>query len=270
MTIFYPDNDKRTERVLELGTDAQSFLYQSTLDYGTFTTLMSTVNQQLADVYKQSGLQPPSVTTVNILQQAGVPSDVDRGLSDLKIAEIIADAALFISMTKYFAPAVTRSLVRVGAMSTETAAKVLIDVTIPVVGRDITLTVGDIAGSVIGGVLSGIAVAGLDFGIDAIEGAIARNKLRTALHQICPLRTSTKLSQNQTGILVQSITAVKTTLDAISGAGIPLTDALIKNLIQRDVAPAVAKSQAITNATTLAELAQFDSARSSWTAEDAN
>lgn len=264
MGIFFPDNDNRKARVLELGSEAQNFLYQATEDFNTFTALLATVNQQIADAYREAGLEPPKTTPVDILQSAQVPGEnyvVD-------VVEILADIGGFIGTVKYLTPGATRALVAVGAMSEETAAKVLTKFTLPIFDKEVTITIGDVAGSIIGGIVGGIAVAGLDLAIDAIEGSIARDKLREGINQVFPLRAGVRLSQDKAATLLESLRAVKTTLDAITGAGIPLTDTLIRNLINRDVNPSVAKEQAITNATVSSELRQLDVSNQSWTNED--
>jgi hypothetical protein len=264
MPIFFPDNDNRKARVLELGSEAQNFLYQATDDFNTFTALLSTVNSQIADAYREAGLEPPKTSPVDILKDAKV--DGENYVVD--VAEILTDIAGFIGTVKYLAPGATKALVAVGAMSEETAAKVLTKFTIPLFDKEISITVGDVAGNIVGGIVGGIAVAGIDLAIDAIEGSIARDKLRDGINHIFPLRGGVKLSQEKAVTLLDSLRAVKTTLDAITGAGIPLTEQLIKNLINRDVSPSIQKEQAITVASVATDLLNLDKSNNSWTNED--
>ena len=65
-----------------------------------------------------------------------------------------------------------------------------------------------------------------------------------------------------------AINSVKTTLDAIIGAGLPLSAELINNLITKDVTPSVNKAKEITPATVTLLLNQLDHDRKSWTVED--
>lgn len=264
MGIFYPDNDNRKARVIELGSEAQNYLHQGSEDYGTFQALLADVNKQISDVYKEAGLTPPSVTPVEIISASdtgGEPLVAD-------ISKVLADIAGLVGTVKYLIPGATRALVDLGVMTEETAARVFTKFTIPLIDREVTVTIGDIAGSIVGGLVGGVAVAGIDLGIDAIEGSIARDKLRDGINQVFPLRAGTKLSQEKASTLLESLRAVKTTLDAISGAGIPLTDQLLENLIQKDVNPSIAKEQAITKTTVAADLKELDRSNKSWTNED--
>jgi hypothetical protein len=268
MPIFFPDNEHRQSRLIELGTDTQTFLFDATNGYAQFKTLLDQVNGQIADAYKEAKLQPPAVSSHDVLKIAGVTDAISNADTIVKISEVIADVGGFIGTVKYLAPAATRLLVRTGAMSAETAAKVFTRFTVPLIEREVVLTAGDLAGGVLSGVLGGVVIAGIDLGIDAIEGSIARDKLRVGIHTVYPLRQTTRMSLDQTSVLLQSLQAVKATLDAITGVGLPLTDQLLRNLITKDVQPAVNAEKTITLATVNSELANLDGARSSWTNED--
>ncbi|MGX1107993.1 MULTISPECIES: hypothetical protein [Bradyrhizobium] len=155
-------------------------------------------------------------------------------------------------------------------MSAETAARVLVEFTIPVIGREVSITAGDIAGGILGGIVGGIAIAGIDIdiGIDGIEGRIARDKMQSAIHQLFPIRLSTRVVRERASKLVLSIQSVQTTMDAITDAGLPLTDKILQNLITKDVQPAILSEQQITPETVAAELAKLDRDSNSWTNED--
>jgi hypothetical protein len=129
MPIFFPDNDNRKKRVLELGSEAQNYLYQAQQDYNTFTSLLTTINTQIAQVYKDAGLTPPSLTPVDIFKAA----DVDDGSVVVDISKILADIAGLIGTVKYLVPGATKALVSSGAMAASTAEKVIADFTIPLI-----------------------------------------------------------------------------------------------------------------------------------------
>jgi hypothetical protein len=264
MPIFFPDNDNRKTRVIQLGSDAQEYLYRAKEDYDTFEALLTTVNAQISQVYQEAGLEPPGVTSVDILKA----SEVEGASKVVDIVKILADVAGFIGTVKYLVPGATKALVSTGAMAEETAVRVFARFTIPLINRDVAITLGDVAGTVVGGLVGGVAIVGLDLGIDAIEGSIARDELRKGINQTFPMRAGTKLSLEKAATLLDSLRAVKTTLDAITGAGVPLTEQLIKNLINKDVNPSVQKEQAITPATVAADLKKFDGDSKAWTNED--
>jgi hypothetical protein len=148
------------------------------------------------------------------------------------------------------------------------AARILVEFTVPLIDAEIEITVGAVAGSVIGGLVGGVLIVGVDLGIDAIEGAIMREKLRDGIKQVFPLRAGIKLSQNKATTLLNSLNAVKTTLDAMSGAGVAVNEKIINELIRRDINPSIEIEQAITAGTVAAELKEMDRKNNSWTNED--
>jgi len=176
MGIVYPDNDNRQTRLIELSTDTSDSLYQAATDYSKFTTLLSEVNQQIADLYRTTNLEPPPVDHMDVLRQAGVLDDIHAATSFVDASKILSGVLGLAGACKYLAPGATRLLVSTGAMAEVTAQKVLVQ-TIPLVGWDIELTVGKLAGNVIGSVVTGVAVFAVDLGIDAIEGAQAKTEL---------------------------------------------------------------------------------------------
>jgi hypothetical protein len=225
------------------------------------------VNDGIAGLYRDAGLKPPGITTVDILKEAGVANLTSDSVV-VDIADIIADLTGFVGTVKYLAPGATRALVYSGVLTEETAARVLVRFTVPVLGRDVAITAGDIAGNIVGGIVGGVAIAGIDLGIEAIEGAIAKQKLQDAIGGIFPMRTTVRISQLKAKELLDSLTAVKTTLDAISGAGIVLTDAIIRNLAKKDVEPSIARAKKITEISVLVGLHTLDLFRKSYTDDD--
>ncbi|MEC2074423.1 hypothetical protein [Alkalihalophilus marmarensis] len=268
MPIFFPDNDKRKTRLIELATDTQNYLHDAANEYQEFKALLDHVNSQVASIYKEANLGQPNVQTVDVLKALDAASTVESEETLLKISEVIVDVTGFIGTVKYLAPGATRLLVRSGVMSAERAAQQLTRFVIPVIGREVEITVGDLAGNIIGGVIGGVAVAGIDLGLDAIEGSIAKGQLRSALHDVYPLRTSTKISLDQSKELKASLKAVKTTLDTISGAGIPLTEEMIKKLIANDIQPSIEATRLINETSVVIHLKQLDHDRHSWNVED--
>jgi len=267
MPIVYPDNPKRKTRLIQLGSDAQDYLQEALSDYNTLQQRLSQVNESIAQVYRDAGLTPPSVRKVDIFKEAGV-ADTMGADAAVDITEIVADIAGLIAQVKYLAPAATRALVASGAMAESTAERVLVEFTVPVIGRDISITAGDVAGNVLGGVVGGVLIAGLDLGIEAIEGAVVKGKLIDAISKIYPMRTSIKLSQLRSKTLLDSLTAIKTTLDALRGAGVPITDKLIKNLIKRDADPSIAQANAYSLSSVEKDLHAFDISRGAYTHDD--
>ena len=72
MSIFYPDNEKRKTRLLELSTDTQTFLHDIKGKYMDFKQLNSEINSKIAELFEQAGLKPPELTQFDILKAKGV------------------------------------------------------------------------------------------------------------------------------------------------------------------------------------------------------
>jgi len=264
MPCFVPDNDNRKTRVVQLGAEAQEFLFEAQKDYAAFQDLLTVVNGQITNTYKEAGFKPPGTTSIDIVKA----THVDDGSIVVDVAKILADISGFVGTLKYLIPGAIRAMVSTGVLAETTAGRILANFTIPLIDREVTITLGDVAGSIIGGLASGIAIVGSDLAIDGIEGAIDRHKLRTAINQAFPLRAGTRLSQKKAATLLESLRAVKTTLDALSGSGVPPTESIIQKSITKDVAQAIVKCQSITATTVAAELRQLDVSNDSWTHED--
>jgi hypothetical protein len=266
MSVTFPDNDNREARIRELAVQMQDDLHDAMSDYKAFQDLLSRTNPKIASVYKEAGLQPPATTSLDIIKLQD--PNVNSPSASVTIIKILVDIAGFAGTLKYLAPGAARFLVAAGALEAETASRVLLEFTVPVLDREVSLTAGDIAGGVLGGIVGGAVIAGLDLGIDAIEGRIARDKMQTAIHQLVPLRLSTRVTRLRAATLLRSIDAVQATMDALAGAGEPLADQVLTNLITRVAQPAVNAEQEITKETVAAQLATLDRDSNSWTNED--
>lgn len=262
MSIFFPDNKKRQSRLLELSSDSQVFLHEAKNDYARFKELTTQVNAKIAQVYEKSGLTPPGSTSLNILEIAGVAQSVATADTVVEVTDILLDVGGLVATTAYLAPAATSLLVETGVMEAETAAVVMGSV----LGTEITI--GALAGGLVGGLIAGVVVVGIGLAIDAIEGAILRDKLRHGIHKLDQVRATLKLSLDRAGKVVEVLESVKRTLDGLLASNVPLTDQVIRNLLVKDAKPAIAAINAITMSTVRVELNKLDHSRRSWTVED--
>ena len=262
MSIFFPANKKRKARLLELSTDTHNFLHHAKTDYEQFKSLNTQINEKITQVYKKAGLTPPPTKTIDILKAAGATHEIETADTAVEITDILVDVAGLAATIQYLAPGATSLLVETGAMEAETAATVLGTV----LGTEITA--GTLAGGLLGGLLAGVVIVGIGLAIDAIEGAILRDKLRDGIHKMDQIRASTKLSLDKAEKLVSVLKSVKRTLDSLISSDIPLSDQLLRNLITKDAKPAIDAVNAITISTVRVELNKLDHSRNSWTIED--
>lgn len=262
MSIFFPDNEKRKARLVELSTDTQTFLHQVKDKYAEFKVLNSEINHKITQLYEQAGLKPPETTQFDILKARGAVHDMESADTAVDITNILVDVAGFLVTIQFLAPGVTALLVDSGLMAAETAATILGTV------LGVEITIGSLAGGLIAGIIVAAVVIGIGLAIDAIEGAILRNKLREGIHQMDQLRASLKMSLDKAVIFVDSMAGIKRTLDTFHATGVTVTDKVIQNLIQKTVEPAIAQANTVTLSSVIRELSAKDHARGSWTVED--
>lgn len=263
MSFFYPDNDHRNARLVELGGDCQLFLSDAKAAYARFRQLIVQVNTKIAEVYRSAGLKPPGVTAIDILKAGGAVTSISTAETAVDVTNILVGITGTVAAVTYVAPAMTIALVDAGLMTAETGGTVLVTV----LGTE--LTVGALAGGIIGGLIVGVVVVGVGLVIEAIEGAVLRDHLRKGISDTDEIRARLKLAADKSTALLGYLQAVMTTLDTLQQAGIPLTDAVIRNLIQKDSIPAIRALESVTRDTVISELQARDASRGSWTNEDA-
>ena len=262
MSIFFPDNDNRRSRLIELSSDTQSFLNDAKKAYQEFTSLNTEVNAKIVAVYQKAGLTPPSVSPIDILEAQKAVHNIATGDTIVEVSNILLGVGGLVATISYFAPAATSLLVEAGALEAETASAVLFSA----LGAE--FTVGALAGGIVGGLVVGIVVVGIGLAIDAFEGYELRDELRKGIYQTCQLRASTKFALDKSKILVDYLQSVKTTCDSLLASSIELTDEIIKNLIQKNAIPALKAIESITKNSIISELVSLDRSRKSWTNED--
>jgi hypothetical protein len=262
MSIFFPDNDKRHDRLIQLGADTQGFLTQAKTHYQEFRSLLTQANGRIAAVYQRAGLQAPTMSTVDVLGTQKTLHDIDTDETIVEVSNLIVSVASVVATFAYFAPAATAALVEVGALSAETASAVLLSA----LGAEVT--VGALVGGIVGGLVVGIVAVGIGLAIDVIEGAVERDHLRDGIYHTCQLRASMKLALDKSQLLVDMLRSVLTTCDSLLSSGIPLNDTIISNLVTKNAEPALRKIEAVTKDSVLAELRVLDQSRDAWTNED--
>jgi hypothetical protein len=268
MPFIYPDNPHRENRVRELATTVQNDLFEARQDFEEFQRLCKTADSKIAQAYQEAGLTAPKAELYEVVELGGATDD-STGSNVVLVSKIILDVVGTAFAFKFLIPGATQLLVDVGVMSAETAATVLVKLPVQVLGEEVTITAGGVAAGVLVGALSGVAIAGIDLGISAIEGKIVKDKLQNAIHGLYPMRLATRVTLNRARELLRSMRSVTDAMDAISGdPEHPPTEKQIQNIITKVVTPAVEADKKITPDTVAAELADADRVNHSWTHED--
>ena len=267
MSITYPDNVKRQGRVYQLGTDTQDYLNEAADAFQQLQDTLKHVNDQIAKIYNQAGLRSPEVQVVDVLKEVGV-TDCSTADTVLEVLGMILDVMGFAVEVKYLAPAATKLLIRSGALTAEGALKVLLKVSVPLIDQPVEITVGDLAGQILGAAVGSVAIIGIDLGIETIQGKIEKGELIDAIKKLYPQRTVVRLSQMKTQELLASATAVKTLLDVFIAANIPITDEVIRGLIQKDIQPSLDKATGYTEQSVKQDLDASDVIRGAYMNDD--
>jgi len=241
MGIFYPDNDKRQSRVIELYSDCQSIINQlASTQQGIVSTLQS-INASYAAIYKGAGNQTlPTVGKIDVGN--GVTVDVIQGVSPFVVLPVVQSA-----LTK----ASTSYLLSQGRIGEAALADL--------VGLPTWFRVGIGAGGI-------LAVIGVSLVVDAVNGAIEKNKLIDAIHALVPPRLNLETALLTANQLNTSLGNVASVITALQAAGQPVTtvQSAVEGLYQQyqqkisSIGPNVA--QAVLN--------QLDQSRQSFTDDD--
>src|SRR5512145_3230468 len=104
MSIFFPDNDLRQARLVELSADAQYSLQLAKAGFAEFKTLAATINQAIALLYQRSGLSPPATTNLDILRASGAAGMVGGADAVVEIANVVLGVGAFAASVAWLAP----------------------------------------------------------------------------------------------------------------------------------------------------------------------
>ncbi|WP_156373021.1 hypothetical protein [Deinococcus sp. Leaf326] len=240
--LMYPDNKNRAMRASELGNDCATITVQLIQDKQYIESLLKDTNQAIKDAYGN-------------LAQSSVPIPVET----LEI-----DGQWAIDIVSMLSPIVTIKYAMSGLQAASKAWLVS-------QGRLGEAAFADLVGlprwfsvnKVIGGIAAAVAVEAI---IDAVDGALNRDKLQDAIKHLNTPRTTLKqhalVNETVRGTL-NTVTAAYNALASIPGITKEQLDILAHNLIETHRVD-VTK---ITPQTAQVNLAELDRARGSWTNE---
>ena len=267
MSITWPDNENRKQRLIQLTTDCQNYLHESTESYEKMMVLIDKMNALVADAYVKSGLEAPpleyaELISKNITGEMGIADQIKQ------VSGIVFDITGVILSFKYLAPAATKVLVKAGVLSAETAGKVIVRTSFGFLKNPVSITVGDVAGQVAGGLLGAVIILAVNLSVDGIVGRVARDKMQHGINGLHPARIGLRMSHERIRILSESVTSVNTSLIAIENALGEITPDQLTKIIQTSVHGDIADSEEVTYNKTVDYLKQFDKDRKAWMDDD--
>ncbi len=242
--LFYPDNKNRALRASQLAQDCGDFAVSISSDKEKVERLLLTANEIIQRAYQGLVQKPVPYTSVSIDPESWVANTV----------EIIAPVISMAAVNKALFVAARSWLLRQGRIGEAAFADL--------VGLPRWMKVGQI----MGGLAAAVAVEAI---IASIDGAIQREKLREAIHDLIDPRIKLKrnaMINGQVLLTLQSVIAAYTAITNVPGVTFTQVqlDAIAKNLVDQNTIQ-VGK---FTEAAAREELAIFDKERGAWTNED--
>ncbi len=245
---FYPDNKNRSKRLSELSTDCATLFSDAAVLKESIDQKLASCHELIKKEYEGFGKQPPELKEYSI--EAGWEVYVPELLMDLALTEC-AICGLRWAAAHY--------LLKQGKITEEVlktvGAKGVVKVYIPRWMR--------IGGGAMAAIVVTVAV---DMIVDAIDGAVERSKMQSALKEVSATRLQCKTVDMINRNLDTVLQAVIISCQTIEELKLPLEtfEQALKNIIDKNriTESSIAKANAI------AYLKDLDTQRKSWTNED--
>jgi hypothetical protein len=250
MSIFFPDNEKRRARLIQLTTDTSAFLCESAELYRDFQRVLGELDEHIATAYRAAGLTPPGMSEVDVLAAARVP--IDDKSAVISISKIVADVGVFVGSLAFLAPGALAS----GAVAGEAAATGLL----AIFGMGAAT---GLAATLVPMLIAGVVAVSIGLVIDAIEGWELRNELRHGIASMAPMRVRSHDYLLRARVVVKSMTALRDSWQALADSG-----SLTEQAVAKLTATAAEDLSTGLAAVPTDDLAQLDRSRQSWVDED--
>lgn len=245
---FYPGNSKRSGRLSELTDDCRHLFAEAATAKEEIETKLRNCNDLIKKVYENLAKTPPSNKEVSVTNEW--PIYVSEVLTDV-FAGTAAIAALRWSIANYF--------LKIGEITAEDLAEIGTNSALKILMPK-WMKIGAEAGVMI------VVTVAVDMIVDAISGAVERDKLRSAIKEAAVTRLGCKVADMYNSNLKETLDAVTIACDAFIGASLPLEtlDTVIRSIIEKHKIA----EDAITRQAAVTALEEFDKIRNSWTEED--
>jgi hypothetical protein len=259
MSITFPDNGNRERRVTEIVTDINSSIIRITdLEQEinkkitklneTSQRILRSIEPEIAGKVSQIDLHGKIWTINNLILSAVTFEYAYKALSKAVASRIISNVA------REIAPGVEMTIESLGRPIVEGAAK---ELEIPLKAK------------LIGGVGGAVLSVGVGFAIDAIEGAIARSKLRDSIRDNLPRRTKQKRNELQVTKLHELVGSLFSTLTIIEEIDdVDYTKERLEKVVTKTISKYKPELAVIDDNSANTELQKLDKDRGSWTDED--
>ena len=252
MSVTFPDNDNRENRMNQLASDINSSIITQSNDEAEINSKITELSTLAQEMVKK--LEPGLEVSVD---------KISLYKTTWEVAEIVTPALVFTAAYKALSKAVAARMLTTsaeeigeegGELAGEMVAEAAEELAIPTSAKLI-------AGA--GGLVLSV---GIGFAVDAIDGAIARKKLRHKIHELVPPRIIQKVNELQVSKLLEEVGSMLDAYQMMQKLG--YTKKQMEEYIDLTIEKFKAELEQITLAVAQAQLAILDTGRGSWTNED--
>jgi len=246
--LEYPDNSNRANRATQLVADADNLAYTLHLDKEIVSNKLSEANDVIKKAY--GGLIPGGVPIKDVTIADSTAGDWVDAVAGVIIPVVTLPAASAALTNAYKAFLVNEGRIGEAAFA-------------DIIGLPVWVRLGSFAGGAAAATVATLAVESI---IDAISGAVQRNKLRDAIHEMIEPRIKLQHNVMISEKVKDTLTAVIMSFNAIAEAGMDKStlDKIAQNLVDQNKI----NIDAITIDAAKSALADYDKGRNAWTNED--
>ena len=257
MSLTYPDNDNRENRMNQLVSDVNSSIIiqsNASKEVNSKITELSNLAKKMV-----KALEPDLEVPVDNIKLYKI---------SLEITDIIVSALTFtIAYNVLLKVAASLTLNAAASAAAENAGEEGIELVVEGVVEEAAEELAiPMTTKIIAGFGGAVVSAGIGVAIDAITGSIARDKLRDKIHEVVPIRVTQKVNELQITKLLEEVGSMLDAYQIMQKLG------YTKKQMEREIELTIEKFKpelkAITPDVAKQQLAMLDTKRGSWTNED--
>lgn len=246
---FYPDNKNRSRRLNELSSDCHGLFADAAVCKEDIEKRLKTCNEIVKQAYMSLAKEPPKEIEQKEIPQW--PFYVTEVLTDI-FAGTATIAALRWAVANYMVKSGTLTAERLAELGINNALKVVLPK---------WLKIGGEAGVMI------IVTVVVDMIIDAADGAMERDKLKSGIQEIAKTRVQLKEIDMYNRNLLETLNSVIMACEVFEKLFIQ-TPQVLDDLLRGLVEAHKIKEEDISTQRAIDNLVNVDSIRKSWIAED--
>lgn len=248
MSIFYPDNANRRNRVYQLVNESSTYLTNAHTNFAILQNQLAQLNTEVDAAYKAIHASPPGTATIDISQGLeDIIGPINSKDTLMEIATCFIDIG-WLGVTIYLQPVAVRILVKNKTISKEFGSKIILKSVSPFWDRfsktgaeGIQITWAEILGSLVAETAAGVPIVSIDSELILYEESEQRDKLREGIQEFLRMRLTMKLADAKFSALLMSIQSISNMLVVMDNP----TEDQLNSLITKVVTKAQAQVDAI-------------------------